>query len=196
MLLCWFLGALGINSTTTFASSYAINVLHMSEASTVYLVVICLAGSFVAFIPAGFLASKFGRFPLLRLGMLGLSICGLIIFFFPVKPAVFIAVFLLGVAAAMITVTILPIMSDIVTSQNMMGFISGAFVFVGLANAVVGNIICGGAIQATGSYNTLWIIVAIGGMGGFITSTLPKLGEAQKKEGPPPTNSGGSGPRA
>lgn len=183
MLLCWFLGALGVNSTTTFASSYAINVLHLGEANTVYLVVACLAGSLVSYIPAGYLAQRFGRFPILRVGMLGLSSCGLIIFFFPVTVAVSIAIFLLGAFAAMITVTILPILSDIVTTKNMMGVITGAFVFVGLASAVIGNLICGSAIQATNSYNTLWIIVACGGVSGFLSSHLPRLGEDPSRAG-------------
>lgn len=182
MLLCWFLGGMGVNSTTTFASSYAVNILGMGEADTMYLVVACLAGSFIAYIPAGYLASRLGRFPLLRFGMLGLSACGLAIFFFPVKAVVFAAVFALGIFAATITVTILPILSDIVTSQKMMGSIAGAFVFVGLANAIVGNLVCGGAIQATGSYKALWLVVCAGGLGGFLTAALPKLGEGPGKK--------------
>jgi Major Facilitator Superfamily. len=182
MLLCWFLGGMGVNSTTTFASSYAVKVLKMGEADTMYLVVACLAGSFVAYIPAGFLASKLGRFTLLRLGMLGISISGLFAFLFPVKVLVFCAVFVLGVSAAMITVTILPILSDIAASRGLMGSIAGAFVFVGLANAIVGNLVCGGAILATGSYNSLWLIVVFGGLGGFLSAALPARWEKKEEK--------------
>ena len=181
MLLCWFLAGMGVNSITTFGSSYALNVLHINEADTMYFVVAVLVGGFLAYIPGGYLAAKIGRFRTLRVGLIGLAVCGLIVFFFPIQVAVYIAFFLLGVSAALISVTTLPILSDIVTSQNMMGFISGCFVFVGLANAVIGNMICGVVIQATGTYNMLWIVVVCGALSGFAASFLPKRGEAVPK---------------
>lgn len=181
MLLCLFLGGMGINSINTFASSYAVNVLKVGEADTMYLVVVCLVGAFVAYIPAGHLASKLGRFPILRIGMAGISLSGLLIYFFPIPAVVYCAIFLFGIFTGMVNTTLLPILSDIVTSQSMMGFVTGCFIFVGLANSVIGNVACGSIIQATGSYNVLWLVVAFGGMGGLLTSFFSNRGEVLGK---------------
>lgn len=159
LLLANFFWQFGVAAFQTYYSSYAVNVLQMAEAETIQMGLAFTVGQMLMTIPAGFLAARIGRKRTIVIGLLAFLILSLVIFFLPVKLLVLALTALGGAFWAMVIVSALPMLSDIipggkylttVLSLNYLLVTLSFIVAVPLAGWVVGLF--------NTNYNMLWLI--------------------------------------
>jgi maltose/moltooligosaccharide transporter len=171
ILLAIFAWFVGYNAIETFFTSYGTFYLGVSE-STAALLLGFFSVTFVAFsIPGGMLAERWGRRRTILTGLVALSSLLLLASFLPNVYAIGGLLFLGGIAWSLININSLPMVVDIAPGDRLLGTYTGLYYISGTLAAIVGPIINGWIIEATGkNYNTIFyvgpafMVVAIGCM--------------------------------
>lgn len=138
-IFLYFIGYTGIESQFTI---YAVEYVKMDE-STAGLSLGFFSLSFVLFaIPAGFFGSKWGKAPLM---LVGLIVLPLIFFSIPLLPLVpgidhvlllQVVLFIGGIAWALINVQAYPLVADL-GGRNKIGFFTGLYYLFSMASAII-----------------------------------------------------------
>jgi maltose/moltooligosaccharide transporter len=167
-IFAWFVG---YNAIETFFTSYGTFRLGVAE-STASLLLGFFSLTFIVFsIPGGMLAERWGRRRTILIGLVALSALLVLASFLPNVYAIGAILFLGGVAWSLININSLPMVVDIAPDDRLLGTYTGLYYISGTLAAIVGPILNGVIIDATGkNYNTIfWVapafmLVAIGCM--------------------------------
>jgi MFS family permease len=171
ILLAIFSWFVGYNAIETFFTSYGTFQLGVAE-STASLLLGFFSLTFIIFaIPGGMLAERWGRRRTILTGLVALTILLVLASFLPSVYAIAAIMFLGGAAWALININSLPMVVDIAPDDRLLGTYTGLYYISGTLAAIVGPILNGWIIDASGkNYNTIfWVapafmLVAIGCM--------------------------------
>ncbi|MHB0857689.1 MAG: MFS transporter [Anaerolineae bacterium] len=150
-IFCWFMG---YNAIETFWSSYGRYHLFADDVASGFMtadeavarsasMLILISGAFlISAIPAGFVATRFGRKPTILAGLGLLTVLWLGIYLLPYLPFIQLTLVLSGVAWALININSLPIVADLATDEKI-GSYTGLYYLFALLAASTSPIIVG-----------------------------------------------------
>lgn len=179
-ILFWFMA---FNALETGLSSFAVFSLGM-KAGTASIYAGLVTISFIIFsIPAGFLGTRFGRGPIIRVGLIGLVALLLLGYFFIHSALTFALVLLLaGAFWALVNVNSLPLVYDY-GDERRIGAFTGLYYFSSQLAAVLGPTLGGLLVDALGSeYRWLWLFSTVFMALAFLVMLGVKRGRAAKAE--------------
>jgi len=162
LLLAIFAWFVGYNAIETFFTSYGTFQLGVAE-STASLLLGFFSLTFILFsIPGGMLAERWGRRRTILTGLVALSLLLILASLLPNLYAIGAILFLGGIAWALININSLPMIVDIAPGDRLLGTYTGLYYISGTLAAIVGPILNGWIIDATGkNYNTIfWVASA------------------------------------
>jgi len=154
-ILLWFMA---FNALETGLSSFAVFTLGM-KAGTASIYAGLVTISFIIFsVPAGLMGTRYGRGPIIRLGLAGLTILTLAGFFLITNSISFAAVLVLaGFLWAMVNVNSLPLVYDH-GDEKRIGAFTGLYYFSSQLAAVLGPTLGGILVDVLGDqYRWLWM---------------------------------------
>jgi maltose/moltooligosaccharide transporter len=158
-IFAWFVG---YNAIETFFTSYGTFRLGVAE-STASLLLGFFSLTFILFsIPGGMLAERWGRRRTIITGLAVLSALLVLASFLPNVYAIAAILFLGGIAWSLVNINSLPMVVDIAPGDRLLGTYTGLYYISGTLAAIVGPILNGWIIDATGkNYNTIfWVAPA------------------------------------
>jgi maltose/moltooligosaccharide transporter len=158
-ILLWFMA---FNALETGLSSFAVFTLGI-KAGTASIYAGTVTISFIAFsVPAGFLGTRFGRGPIIRIGLIGLTLLTLGGFFFIQNAISFVIVLILaGAFWAMVNVNSLPLVYDH-GDERQIGAYTGLYYFSSQLAAVLGPTLGGVMVDVLGDqYRWLWLFSTV-----------------------------------
>jgi Na+/melibiose symporter-like transporter len=177
-ILLWFMA---FNALETGLSSFAVFSLGMRPGTaSIYAGLVTI--SFIIFsIPAGFLGTRFGRGPIIRIGLVGLIALLLFGYFFIQGSLVFAIVLIVtGGFWALVNVNSLPLVYDH-GDERRIGAFTGLYYFSSQLAAVLGPTLGGLLVDALGSeYRWLWLFSFVFMTLALLSMLAVKRGEAQK----------------
>jgi MFS family permease len=177
-ILLWFMA---FNALETGLSSFAVFSLGMRPGTaSIYAGLVTV--SFIIFsIPAGFLGTRFGRGPIIRIGLVGLIALLLFGYFFIQGSLVFAIVLIVtGGFWALVNVNSLPLVYDH-GDERRIGAFTGLYYFSSQLAAVLGPTLGGLLVDALGSeYRWLWLFSFVFMTLALLSMLAVKRGEAQK----------------
>jgi MFS family permease len=109
-------------------------------------------------IPSGLLATRFGRKPIILIGLLGMTVGTLLVFLIQDQTTLLALLALMGGFWALININSLPMVYDLAKSGSI-GAYTGLYYFASSAAAITGPIV-GGALVDLTSYRTIWPFTA------------------------------------
>jgi maltose/moltooligosaccharide transporter len=173
LILAIFFWFVGYNAVETFFSSYGVTTLGVSE-STASMILSAAYITFILFaIPSGFIATRFGRKRTIIVGLAIFAVLLAIAFFTPVVPVIVALLAVGGLAWSLVNINSLPMVVDISTSDEVLGTYTGLYYVAATLAAVVGPILNGWVIDATGqNYNMIFLVTP----GFFVLAILCMLG--------------------
>ncbi len=134
----------------------------MSE-STAGILLGFFSVTFIAFsIPGGMLAERWGRRRTILTGLAALAALLFLASFLPYVAAIAALLLLGGIAWSLVNINSLPMIVDLAPSDRALGTYTGLYYISGTLAAIVGPILNGWIIEATGqNYNTIfWVAPA------------------------------------
>ncbi len=159
LLLAIFSWFVGFNTIETFFTSYGTFRLGVAE-STASLLLGFFSLTFILFsIPGGMLAERWGRRRTIITGLVILSALLVLASLLPYVYAIAAIMFLGGMAWALININSLPMVVDIAPDDRLLGTYTGLYYISGTLAAIVGPILNGVLIDATGkNYNVIFYV--------------------------------------
>jgi len=158
-ILFWFIGYSAFDAAL---SSFAVFTLGM-KAGTASIYAGTMTVFFLLFaVPAGFLATRWGRERIIRVGLIGLVLSALLGFFI-VQDAITMVIILLFAGAfwAMVNVNSLPLVYDH-GDEKQIGAYTGLYYFSSQLAAVLGPTLLGFLVGALGNqYRWLWLFTTV-----------------------------------
>jgi maltose/moltooligosaccharide transporter len=157
-ILLWFMG---FNALETGLSSFAVFTLGM-KAGTASIYTGLVTVTFILFaIPAGNFGTRYGRAPMIRVGLIGLSVLMLVGYLFIQSTLTFAVVLVLtGIFWAMVNVNSLPLVYDH-GDEKRIGAFTGLYYFSSQFAAVLGPTLGGILVDVMGNqYRWLWLFAA------------------------------------
>ncbi len=159
LLLAIFFWFVGYSGTSTFFTSYAVNVLHVTEgfAPTLFGV----AGiTFILFaIPAGFIGERIGRRRTIMGGLAAFAILLVIAYFLPNATVVAAILALGGVSWAMVNINSLPMVVDMTRDPRLLGTFTGLYYLASQLASSSGPTLSGALIDLTGrNYSAIFLL--------------------------------------
>ncbi|HXF84931.1 MAG TPA: MFS transporter [Anaerolineales bacterium] len=158
-ILFWFMA---FNALETGLSSFAVFTLGM-RAGTASIYTGLVTITFILFaVPAGLLGTRYGRAPVIRVGLMGLVVLTLVGYFLIQNTLTFAIVLVLtGIFWAMINVNSLPLVYDH-GDEKRIGAFTGLYYFSSQLAAVLGPTLGGMMVDALGDqYRWLWLFATV-----------------------------------
>ena len=158
-ILFWFMA---FNALETGLSSFAVFTLGM-QAGTASIYTGLVTITFILFaVPAGFFGTRFGRGPVIRVGLIGLAILTLLGYFVIQNALTFaIILILIGSFWAMVNVNSLPLVYDH-GDEKRIGAFTGLYYLSSQFAAVLGPTLGGILVDVMSSqYRWLWLFSAV-----------------------------------
>jgi len=171
---------MAFNALETGLSSFAVFSLGM-KAGTASIYAGLVTVSFILFsVPAGLMGTRYGRGPVIRIGLIGLTILTLAGFFIIQNPATFAVVLVLaGFLWAMVNVNSLPLVYDH-GDEKRIGAFTGLYYFSSQLAAVLGPTLGGILVDVLGDqYRWLWLFSFVFMALAFVTMLKVKGGPKQ-----------------
>lgn len=174
-ILFWFMA---YNALDTGLSSFAVFTLGMKPGTaSIYAALATI--TFILFaVPAGNFGTRYGRAPVIRFGLVGLSILTLAGYFLIRSTLTFaIVLVLVGVFWAMVNVNSLPLVYDH-GDEKRIGAFTGLYYLSSQFAAVLGPTLGGILVDALGDqYRWLWLFAAI-----FMAVALATMSGVRRRE--------------
>ncbi len=158
-ILLWFMG---FNALEAGLSSFAVFTLGIAPGTASIFSGAVSITFILAAMPAGFLGTKYGRGPVIRLGLIALTIILLASFFIIQDPITFVlALVLTGIFWAFVNVNSLPLVYDH-GDERRIGAYTGLYYFSSQLAAVLGPTMGGITVDVLGDqYRWLFMYAAI-----------------------------------
>ncbi len=177
-ILFWFMA---FNALETGLSSFAVFTLGM-KAGTASIYTGLVTVTFILFaVPAGTLGTKYGRGPIIRIGLIGLTALTLLGYFFIQNTITFaIILVMVGIFWAMVNVNSLPLVYDH-GDEKRIGAFTGLYYLSSQFAAVLGPTLGGILVDTLNDqYRWLWLFATVF-MAIALAMMLPvRRGEAQE----------------
>ena len=154
ILLAIFFWFLAFNALETFFTSYGVFYLGISESRAALLLGFFSVAFIIFSIPAGFIATKFGRKRTILTGIVALAGLLLLGYFIPNVTFITVMLVLAGFAWALININSLPMVVDL-APQSRLGAYTGLYYFFSASAAIVGPIVAGTLVDWVGAYNVI-----------------------------------------
>lgn len=155
-IFAWFVGW---NATEAFFTLYARTELGISVGTGTQMLTAFAAMLIIFAIPSGLLATRFGRKPIILIGLVGMTV-GVLLAFVVRQPTMLLALLaVMGGFWALININSLPMVYDLAKSGNI-GAYTGLYYFASSAAAITGPIV-GGALVDLTSYQAIWPFTAV-----------------------------------
>lgn len=180
-----FMLIFGVMAFQTYASSYLVNELGITEAQAGNYVVIFFAGYMVAALPSGYLSNRIGRRRLLLIFLAVYTLVGFFEYFLGTAATLIPAFFLVGMSTSVSDIIPLSMAADTAPSKKVMGMTMGFYFFVATLSAIISVPFFGWIFEITNNnYNLMWLGVGIAGVVGFLFMLFKKgiVGEAKPAE--------------
>lgn len=169
----WYIG---YNAVSSKYSLYATNVLHKNFNLTL---LIAQAAAIIAYIPAGFLASKIGRKRSILIGVACLSVAFFTIAFFDsTTPSILINLLFVigGIGWATINVNSFPMVVELAKGGNV-GKYTGYYYTASMAAQILTPVLSGLVMDLVGSMRPLFFYSAFFAACSFVTMLFVKHGD-------------------
>lgn len=151
---------LGTGGVLPYLTRFGINVLGLSEGESSQLFLPALGGTIVGAIPAGYLASRRGKKPVIAAGVLVFGLIALVGSQVETTTQALIVMFFVGIANGFWTTLAIPLLIDLVPPER-------AAEMTGLGSAVwslaqpIGAVVAGLLIEGFGTYRVSFIGAAV-----------------------------------
>jgi MFS family permease len=177
-ILFWFMA---FNALETGLSSFAVFTLGMRPGTASIYAGLVTISLIIFSIPAGLLGTRFGRGPVIRIGLIGLVVLLLAGFFLIHSSIVFAIVLVLaGGFWALVLVNSLPLVYDH-GDERRIGAFTGLYYFSSQLAAVLGPTLGGLLVQTLGSeYRWLWLFSFLFMLLALLTMLVVRRGETKK----------------
>jgi maltose/moltooligosaccharide transporter len=177
-ILFWFMA---FNALETGLSSFAVFTLGMRPGTASIYAGLVTISLIIFSIPAGLLGTRFGRGPVIRIGLIGMVALLLVGYFFVHSSIVFAIVLVLaGGFWALVNVNSLPLVYDH-GDERRIGAFTGLYYFSSQLAAVLGPTLGGLLVQALGSeYRWLWLFSFLFMLLALLTMLVVRRGETKK----------------
>jgi len=146
-IFCWFIGYDGVG---TFFTSYAVNVLGVTEgfAPTLF----GIAGlTFILFaIPAGFIGEKLGRRRTISIGLGVFAVLLVVGFFIPNATAIGAILGLGGIGWALVNINSLPMVVDTSADERLLGTYTGLYYLASQTGSALAPLLTGSIVDLSG----------------------------------------------
>ena len=155
-IFAWFVGW---NATEAFFTLYARDVLGISVGTGTQMLTAFAAMLIVFAIPSGLLATRFGRKPIILIGLIGMT-AGVLLAFVVRQPTMLLALLaVMGGFWALVNINSLPMVYDLAKGGSI-GAYTGLYYFASSAAAITGPIVGGALVDSTG-YQAIWPFTAL-----------------------------------
>ncbi|HEV8669198.1 MAG TPA: MFS transporter [Candidatus Limnocylindria bacterium] len=151
---------LGTGGVLPYLTRFGVRVLELSEGEAFQLFLPALAGTIIGAIPAGYLADRRGKKPVLAAGLLAYSLIVLVASQVATFPQALVAMGVVGLANGVWTALAVPLLVDLVPQER-------AAEMTGLGSAVwsfaqpVGAVIAGVLIETAANYRVSFVGAAV-----------------------------------
>jgi maltose/moltooligosaccharide transporter len=159
---------LGTGGVLPYLTRFGVNVLGLSEGDSSQLFLPALGGTIVGAIPAGYLASRRGKKPVIAAGVLVFGLIALVGSQVETTTQALIVMFFVGIANGFWTTLAIPLLIDLVPPER-------AAEMTGLGSAVwslaqpIGAVVAGLLIEGFGTYRVSFIGAAVFVLLSFVT---------------------------
>ncbi|MEI2689781.1 MAG: SLC45 family MFS transporter [Anaerolineae bacterium] len=155
-IFAWFVGW---NATEAFFTLYAREELGIAVGTGTQMLTAFAAMLILFAIPSGLLATRFGRKPIILIGIVGMMM-GTLLAFVVRDPRLLLALLaVMGGFWALININSLPMVYDLAKSGSI-GAYTGLYYFAASAAAITGPIVAGALVDMT-SYRSIWPFTAV-----------------------------------
>lgn len=155
-IFAWFVGW---NATEAFFTLYARDVLGIPVGTGTQMLTAFAAALILFAIPSGLLATRFGRKPIILIGILGMMAGTLLAFMVREQMVLLALLAVMGGFWALININSLPMVYDLAKSGSI-GAYTGLYYFASSAAAITGPIVAGALVDVT-SYRAIWPFTAL-----------------------------------
>jgi MFS family permease len=155
-IFAWFVGW---NATEAFFTLYARDVLGIPVGTGTQMLTAFAAALILFAIPSGLLATRFGRKPIILIGILGMTAGTLLAFVVREQMVLLALLAVMGGFWALININSLPMVYDLAKSGSI-GVYTGLYYFASSAAAITGPIVAGALVDVT-SYRAIWPFTAL-----------------------------------
>lgn len=175
-----FLFNFGLGPIATYGSSYVVNVLKLNEGMASSMGAVYFVGYLLGTVPMGYLPKLITRRGTLILGALITVVSALVILFIPNFTLLIAMIGIMGFGAAASQVTLYPVLSDILPSEQAFGSMIGLMIFSLALSTTVAVPFWGKMIDIFSNYQLVWVAVVISGVLVSIVAAFLTLGEPKK----------------
>lgn len=147
-IFAWFVG---YNGVSTFFSSYAVNILDVSEGFAPTLFGIAGITFILMAIPAGFIGERIGRRMTISIGLGVFAVLLVVGFFMNSVIAIGIILGVGGMGWALVNINSLPMVVDTTDDARLLGTYTGLYYFASQTASTFAPAITGAVIDLTGS---------------------------------------------
>lgn len=151
---------LGTGGVLPYLTRFGVQVLGTSEGEAFQLFLPAMAGTIIGAIPAGIIADRRGKLPVLAVGVLAFGIIALVASQVQNVPQALLAMGIVGLANGVWTALNVPLLMDLVPPRRA-GEVSGLASAVWSFAQPVGALVAGLLIDATGTYRSSFIGAAL-----------------------------------
>lgn len=173
-----FLWFMGYNAITSAFTKYAKAIWGAELGTSSQYLLVATIGAVISYLPAGFLATRFGRKRVIQGGILLLAACFATgVAFASISVSIYVMFALVGVAWAMINVNSYPMVVEISKSGDV-GKFTGYYYTFSMAAQIATPIISGFLLEHVG-YWTLFPYAAVMVAFSFVTMSMTKHGDSR-----------------
>jgi maltose/moltooligosaccharide transporter len=173
-IFTWFTG---YNAIETFWTTYGKEFLRIAESSAAAMLTYVSAAFLVFSLPAGFIATRFGRRRTILTGLTVLLVFVLGGFFITNMTYLTAMLIIAGIAWALININSFPMVSDI-APEGRIGSYTGLYYFFSMLAAIAAPPIVGGLMDLFG-HRTMFLFSAFSMLLALLCMLQVKRGEAQ-----------------
>ncbi len=148
---------LGNGAAVPFITRFAVEVLGVSEGQAFDIMLVAVACTAASAVPAGWLGSRFGKQPVLAIGLLAFALTALIGSQARSVPQAVAAMAALGVCNAIATALTFPLLADLMP-RDRLGEFTGVGSLVWSLAQPLGSFSAGVVIDLTGSYRSVFVV--------------------------------------
>ena len=177
ILLAIFTWFIGYNAIETFWTTYGKEYLGIPESTAAAMLTYVSAAFLLFSLPAGFIATRFGRRPTILSGLLILLIFILGGYFITNMLYLTGMLIIAGIAWALININSFPMVSDI-APPGKIGSYTGLYYFASMSAAIVAPPIAGGLMDLLG-HRVLFLFSSLAMLLAILCMLQVKRGEAQ-----------------
>jgi maltose/moltooligosaccharide transporter len=151
---------MGTGGVLPYLTRFGVSVLGLSEGESFQLILPALAGTIIAAVPAGYIADRRGKKPVLAVGLLAYSLIALVASQVATLPQALLAMGVIGLANGVWTSLAVPLLVDLVPQER-------AAEMTGLGSAVwslaqpIGAVFAGLLIASADSYRVSFVGAAV-----------------------------------